>query len=85
MVTTIKAGRVEHVKYFYGDILDMNLAMDHGWIVTYVSDSRMMPQASIAYERGSGTPVPDISMRLTTLTRLTVVYLQPTIPSNMAL
>ncbi|MFC0241847.1 MULTISPECIES: VOC family protein [Rhodopseudomonas] len=64
IVTNIHADRLEDAKRFYGDILDMELVMDHGWIVTYASDSAMKPQVSLACEGGSGTPVPDLSIEV---------------------
>ena len=49
---------------FYGDILGLDLVMDHGWIVTYASAGPMAPQISFASEGGSGTPVPDVSIEV---------------------
>src|SRR5262249_52953489 len=40
------------------------LVMDHGWIRTYGSDSKMTVQVSFASEGGSGTPVPDMSIEI---------------------
>ena len=52
---------------FYGGILGMDVAMDHGWIVTFASDATTTPQVSIATEGGSGTPVPDLSIEVDNL------------------
>jgi catechol 2,3-dioxygenase-like lactoylglutathione lyase family enzyme len=52
---------------FYGDILGLDLAMDHGWIRTYAAAGRMVPQISFASEGGSGTPVPDVSIEVDNL------------------
>ena len=49
---------------FYGDILGLDLVMDHGWIVTYASGRPMAPQISFASQGGSGTPVPDLSIEV---------------------
>jgi len=38
--------------------------MDHGWIRTYGSDSKMTVQVSFVSEGGSGTPVPDMSIEV---------------------
>jgi catechol 2,3-dioxygenase-like lactoylglutathione lyase family enzyme len=64
IVPNIAAGRVEDAKAFYGDLLGLNLVMDHGWLVTFAADTRAAPQVSIASEGGSGTPVPDISIEV---------------------
>ncbi|MCC5809655.1 MAG: VOC family protein [Ectothiorhodospiraceae bacterium] len=49
---------------FYGDILGLELLMDHGWFQTYGSDARMTIQVSFGSEGGSGTPVPDLSIEV---------------------
>ncbi|NIC04848.1 VOC family protein [Billgrantia bachuensis] len=49
---------------FYGEILGLELFMDHGWFRTYGSDERMMVQVSFGTEGGSGTPVPDLSIEV---------------------
>jgi catechol 2,3-dioxygenase-like lactoylglutathione lyase family enzyme len=51
-------------KSFYQDILGLDVLMDMGWIVTYGSDELMSVQASFMTERGSGTPVPDLSIEV---------------------
>jgi catechol 2,3-dioxygenase-like lactoylglutathione lyase family enzyme len=67
IVPNVAAERVEAAKAFYGDILGLKLVMDHGWIVTFASDSPAAPQISVASEGGSGTPVPDISIEVDNL------------------
>lgn len=66
IVTTIDAkGRCpDEAKRFYGDVLGLDVLMDHGWITTYGAQERMTVQVSIACEGGSGTPVPDISIEV---------------------
>ena len=51
-------------KAFYGDILQLNTAMDMGWIMTFASDGQAAAQISFMSEGGSGTPVPDISIEV---------------------
>ena len=61
----IPAERIEDAKGFYGDLLGLEVVMDHGWIVTFAAKGRTaMPQISVATEGGSGTPVPDISIEV---------------------
>ena len=49
---------------FYGDLLGLELLMDHGWFQTYGSDETMAVQVSFGSEGGSGTPVPDLSIEV---------------------
>lgn len=51
-------------RHFYEDLLDLNVVMDHGWIVTFASEKSAPPQVSIASEGDSGTPVPDLSIEV---------------------
>ncbi|MDW5377715.1 VOC family protein [Halomonas sp. HP20-15] len=51
-------------KAFYGDLLGLELLMDHGWFQTYGSDEKMTLQVSFGSEGGSGTPVPDLSIEV---------------------
>ena len=83
IVANIQGKNAEEAKRFYGDILDLKLAMDHGWIVTWAAENAMAPQLSIALEGGAGTPVPDLSIEVDNLdevyrrvvaARLTVEY-----------
>lgn len=67
IVANIECVQPKEAKAFYGDILGMEIAMDHGWIVTFVSGAQAMTQVSIASEGGSGTPVPDLSIEVDNL------------------
>ncbi|KJF65389.1 VOC family protein [Rhizobium nepotum] len=49
---------------FYGEILGMTVAMDHGWIATYASPLETVAQISFAREGGSGTAVPNLSIEV---------------------
>jgi catechol 2,3-dioxygenase-like lactoylglutathione lyase family enzyme len=49
---------------FYGEILGLEIAMDHGWICTFAGAAQMTVQISFATEGGSGTPVPDLSIEV---------------------
>ena len=64
IIANIRSEIVEDGKSFYGDILSMELVMDHGWIVTFASSQKMAAQVSFATEGGSGTPVPDLSIEV---------------------
>jgi lactoylglutathione lyase len=64
IVSNVETSDVEKANAFYRDILGLRLVMDHGWIRTYGSDSKMTVQVSFASEGGSGTPVPDMSIEV---------------------
>jgi len=67
IVANIGTSDVGAAKAFYGDILGMEVAMDHGWIVTFATDVKTTPQVSVAIEGGSGTAVPDLSIEVDNL------------------
>jgi catechol 2,3-dioxygenase-like lactoylglutathione lyase family enzyme len=64
IVANIATPDVGRARSFYGDILDLEVVMDQGWIQTFAGDASMAPQISVASEGGSGTPVPDISIEV---------------------
>ena len=64
IVPNIESSQFDKAASFYKDILGLELLMDHGWIQTYGSNSKMTLQISIASEGGSGTPVPDLSIEV---------------------
>jgi catechol 2,3-dioxygenase-like lactoylglutathione lyase family enzyme len=67
IVANIECSRPLDAKLFYGDILGLEIVMDHGWIVTFASDRKAAAQVSFASEGGSGTPVPDLSIEVDNL------------------
>jgi catechol 2,3-dioxygenase-like lactoylglutathione lyase family enzyme len=64
ITTNLATSDVSKARRFYADVLGLEVAMDLGWIVTFVSSTQMAPQLSVATEGGSGTPVPDISIEV---------------------
>jgi catechol 2,3-dioxygenase-like lactoylglutathione lyase family enzyme len=64
IVANIATVDMAAAKAFYGDVLGMTVAMDHGWIITLAGDGQAIPQISFAAEGGSGTPVPDLSIEV---------------------
>jgi catechol 2,3-dioxygenase-like lactoylglutathione lyase family enzyme len=67
IVANIASSDTAAARAFYGDILGMNVVMDHGWIVTFATEAGTTPQVSVASEGGSGTPVPDLSIEVDNL------------------
>jgi len=65
IIANIATPDVKAAQAFYGDILGLDLVMDHGWIVTFAAPViEARPQVSIATQGGSGTPVPDLSIEV---------------------
>ena len=67
IVTNIAAPSPQALRAFYGDMLGLDVIMDHGWIVTFGSNAPSSPQISVASQGGSDTPVPDISIEVDNL------------------
>src|SRR5687768_16738545 len=64
IVANIATEDIAKAKRFYGDILGLDVLMDHGWLVTYRSAEKMTVQVGAATQGGSDTPVPDLSIEL---------------------
>lgn len=64
IVANIDTRDIDAAKRFYGDLLGLDLLMDHGWFATYGSTAKMSVQVGIATEGGSGTPTPDLSIEV---------------------
>jgi catechol 2,3-dioxygenase-like lactoylglutathione lyase family enzyme len=64
IVANLAAPDPSAAQHFYGELLGLELLMDHGWIATYGSSQRMTVQVSVASEGGSGTAVPDLSIEV---------------------
>ncbi len=67
IVVNIATQEFDRARAFYGDILGLEMAMDLGWIQTYVGSGNAVPQVSFAREGGSGTDVPDLSIEVDNL------------------
>lgn len=64
IVANIATKDIAAARRFYGEVLGLDILMDHGWIVTYGNDARMSVQVGVASAGGSGTPVPDLSIEV---------------------
>ena len=58
IVANIAAPDIAAARGFYGELLGLDLLMDHGWIATYGSRAAMSFQIIFASLGGSETPVP---------------------------
>lgn len=64
IVANIAAKDLGPARAFYEMLFDLEVVMDHGWIVTFATKATTVPQLSVATEGGSGTPVPDLSIEV---------------------
>jgi len=64
IVANIHGYDLDHARAFYGSLFDLDIVMDHGWIITFASGESARAQISVASEGGSGTPVPDLSIEV---------------------
>lgn len=64
IVANISASDPQALRSFYEELFDLEIVMDHGWIVTLSSNALAKPQLSVASEGGSGTEVPHISIEV---------------------
>lgn len=64
IVADLAADAPRDVAAFYKALLDLDIAMDMGWIVTLRGDTQAPVQLSIASEGGSGTGVPYLSIEV---------------------
>lgn len=64
IVANVATADVAAARRFYGDVLGLNILMDHGWIATFGNSERMTVQVSFAEQGGAGTPVPDLSIEV---------------------
>lgn len=64
IVPDITSERMEESKAFYSDFLGLNLAMDMGWIATFVSPSQPLAQVTLMQATESTVPSPGISIEV---------------------
>ncbi|MBE1206659.1 glyoxalase superfamily protein [Aminobacter carboxidus] len=64
IVANLHAADPTAAKAFYGELLGLDVLMDHGWILTFGTGGAMTPQLGVASEGGSATPVPVLSIEV---------------------
>jgi catechol 2,3-dioxygenase-like lactoylglutathione lyase family enzyme len=64
VVPDIKSNRMDESRAFYVDFLGLNVAMDMGFIMTFVSPTSPTAQISIMRDDGSSNPMPDVSVEV---------------------
>jgi catechol 2,3-dioxygenase-like lactoylglutathione lyase family enzyme len=64
IVPDIKSHHLEDSRAFYVDFLGLELAMDMGFIMTFVSPSNPTAQISVMRDDGGSTQLPDVSVEV---------------------
>ncbi|MFV3307810.1 VOC family protein [Pseudomonas sp. NY15181] len=67
IVANLATGKPAEVARFYRELFDLQVVMDHGWLLTLASGASAPAQLSLASEGGSGAPVPDLSIEVDNL------------------
>ncbi len=67
IVANLATGKPADVARFYRELFDLEVVMDHGWLITLASADSAPAQISLASEGGSGAPVPDLSIEVDNL------------------
>ena len=65
IVSNLHAPDPQMAQAFYGDLLELDVVMDHGWNLTFAAEGQAaMPQVSVASQGGNDTPVPVLSIEV---------------------
>lgn len=64
IVPDITAERIDESRKFYTEFLGLDLAMDMGWILTFVSPSNPTAQITVLQASTSSVPNPNVSIEV---------------------
>ncbi len=64
IVPDITSHRMDESRKFYTEFLGLELAMDMGWILTFVSPSNPTAQITLMQAQTSAVPNPNVSMEV---------------------
>jgi len=64
VVADIKSRQMDKSRAFYVDFLGFNVAMDMGFIATFVSPSNPAAQISVLHDDGSSALLPNVSIEV---------------------
>ena len=64
VVPDIKSKHLAQSREFYVDFMGFELAMDMGFVMTFVSPSNPTAQISVVRDDGGSMPVPDVSVEV---------------------
>jgi catechol 2,3-dioxygenase-like lactoylglutathione lyase family enzyme len=70
VVPDIKSQHLEESRAFYVDFLGLEMAMDMGFIMTFVSPSNPTAQISVMRDDGGSTQLPDVSVEVADVEQL---------------
>lgn len=64
VVPDLASQSLEAAKIFYGDVLGMEVVMDHGWIVTLADPERPSEQLSLMTHDETAPAIPAVSIQV---------------------
>jgi uncharacterized glyoxalase superfamily protein PhnB len=64
IVPDIRSTRLDDSRVFYADFLSLKVAMDLGWIVTFVSPNNPTAQISVMRDDNPSTLLPNVSIEV---------------------
>lgn len=70
IVANLIAEDPQALRSFYETLFDLQVIMDHGWILTFASPEETKPQLGVMSQGGSGTMVPQISIEVDDVDRV---------------
>lgn len=70
IVPDIKSKQLPESRAFYVDFLGLELAMDMGFVITFVSPSNSTAQISVVRDDGASSPQPDVSVEVADVDQL---------------
>ena len=64
IVPDITSERMDESRAFYSDFLGLSLAMDMGWIMTFVSQANPTAQITVLQKMPAAVPSPNVSIEV---------------------
>lgn len=64
IVPDVTSDRMDESRAFYKDFLGLNLAMDMGWIMTFVSPANPTAQITVLQKAPADVPCPNVSIEV---------------------
>ena len=64
IVPDIASDRIEESRAFYVGFLGLEMAMNMGWIMTFVSPTNPTAQVTVVERKGSSEPHPDMTLEV---------------------
>lgn len=64
VVPDIKSQKLGESREFYVDFLGLELAMDMGFVMTFISPSNPTAQVTVVQDDGGSTPLPGVSVEV---------------------